>query len=107
MPSKNRQVKRLRRTMIQLFSKLSSSDKSKCYKNLRNYKRIINSTVTRSTNYSTFELTRVKMKDSGIQDFKRNWKKKIPNVLWKNAKSRGNRGKNRTQNTGRKQGKIY
>lgn len=56
VPRGNGQVERIQGTVIPVLSKLSKEDPSKWYKYVSAVQRILNSTTTRSTKYTPFEL---------------------------------------------------
>lgn len=60
----NGQVERVHNTLIPVLAKLSSDDPTKWYKYVSRVQRILNSTTSRSTKFSPFELlTGIKMKN--------------------------------------------
>ncbi|GFV51311.1 retrovirus-related Pol polyprotein from transposon 17.6 [Trichonephila clavipes] len=72
VPRGNGQVERIHRTLIPVLTKLSLDDSTKWYKYVDRLQRILNSTISRSTKWTPFELlVEIKMrnkKDILIQD---------------------------------------
>ncbi|GFU29948.1 transposon Tf2-6 polyprotein [Trichonephila clavipes] len=56
VPRGNGQVERIRRTLIPVLTKLSLDDSTKWYKYVDRLQRILNSTISRSTKWTPFEL---------------------------------------------------
>ncbi|GFX84351.1 transposon Tf2-11 polyprotein [Trichonephila clavipes] len=56
VPRGNGQVERIHRTLIPVLTKLSLDDSTKWYKYVDRLQRILNSTISRSTKWSPFEL---------------------------------------------------
>ncbi|GFW54990.1 hypothetical protein TNCV_2786051 [Trichonephila clavipes] len=56
VPRGNEQVERIHRTLIPVLTKLSLDDSTKWYKYVDRLQRIINSTISRSTKWTPFEL---------------------------------------------------
>ncbi|GFY21669.1 transposon Tf2-8 polyprotein [Trichonephila clavipes] len=56
VPRGNRQVERIHRTLIPVLTKLSLDDSTKWYKYVDRLQRILNSTISRSTKWTPFEL---------------------------------------------------
>ncbi|GFY18102.1 retrovirus-related Pol polyprotein from transposon 17.6 [Trichonephila clavipes] len=56
VPRGNGQVERIHRTLIPVLTKLSLDDSTKWYKYVDRLQRILNSTITRSTKWTPFEL---------------------------------------------------
>ncbi|GFX61865.1 pro-Pol polyprotein [Trichonephila clavipes] len=56
VPRRNGQVERIHRTLIPVLTKLSLDDSTKWYKYIDRLKRILNSTIFRSTKWTPFEL---------------------------------------------------
>ncbi|GFX95197.1 retrovirus-related Pol polyprotein from transposon 17.6 [Trichonephila clavipes] len=72
VPRGNGQVERIHRTLIPVLTKLSLNDSTKWYKYVDRLQRILNSTISRSTKWTPFELlVGIKMRnkeDSLIKD---------------------------------------
>ncbi|GFX15532.1 pro-Pol polyprotein [Trichonephila clavipes] len=58
VPRGNGQVERIHRTLIPVLTKLSLDDSTKWYKYVDRLQRILNSTISRSTKWTPFELYR-------------------------------------------------
>ncbi|GFT89445.1 pro-Pol polyprotein [Trichonephila clavipes] len=56
VPRGNGQVERIHRTLIPVLTKLSLDDSTKWYKYVDRLQRILNSTISRSTKWTPFEL---------------------------------------------------
>ncbi|GFX95676.1 retrovirus-related Pol polyprotein from transposon 17.6 [Trichonephila clavipes] len=56
VPRRNGQVERIHRTLIPVLTKLSLDDSTKWYKYVDRLQRILNSTISRSTKWTPFEL---------------------------------------------------
>ncbi|GFW21057.1 pro-Pol polyprotein [Trichonephila clavipes] len=56
VPRGNGQVERIHRTLIPVLTKLSLDDSTKWYKYVERLQRILNSTISRSTKWTPFEL---------------------------------------------------
>ncbi|GFW93567.1 pro-Pol polyprotein [Trichonephila clavipes] len=56
VPRGNGQVKRINRTLIPVLTKLSLDDSTKWYKYVDRLQKILNSTISRSTNWTPFKL---------------------------------------------------
>ncbi|GFY02896.1 hypothetical protein TNCV_3507761 [Trichonephila clavipes] len=56
VPRENGQVERIHRTLIPVLTKLSLDDSTKWYKYVDRLQRILNSTISRSTKWTPFEL---------------------------------------------------
>ncbi|GFW47553.1 retrovirus-related Pol polyprotein from transposon 17.6 [Trichonephila clavipes] len=73
VPRGNGQVERIHRTLIPVLTKLSLDDSTKWYKYVDRLQRILNSTISRSTKWTPFELlVGIKMRnkeDILIKDF--------------------------------------
>ncbi|GFX13148.1 hypothetical protein TNCV_2989121 [Trichonephila clavipes] len=64
VPRGNGQVERIHRTLIPVLTKLSLDDSTKWYKYVDRLQRILNSTISRSTKWTPFELlVRIKMRN--------------------------------------------
>ncbi|GFT66106.1 hypothetical protein TNCV_3238411 [Trichonephila clavipes] len=66
VPRGNGQVERIHRTLIPVLTKLSLDDSTKWYKYVDRLQRILNSTISRSTKWTPFELlVGIKMRNKG------------------------------------------